>query len=248
VNTSFCMPVITRLHDHYDSKYASASFREVSGVSRVKYPRDRLQMAVHLSTMFAGERYLEIGAGNGSTMLTLLDSYRELVGTELSVVRARELRNLFADYPQVRIVENNFEEEPLPFPSEYFDTIALTAVIEHLFDPISTLRKLHRLLKPGGVVIVDTPNIAKWTRRVKLAFGYFPSTASLNEGLLCYDRKTPTDLHDEGHLHYFTFRSLRIIALERVGFRSAKGVGYGNSFLCRCWPQMFSEIAMVLCK
>lgn len=242
------MTVSTRLHEHYDTKYASANFREVTGVPRVKHPRDRLQMTVHLATRFADERYLEIGAGNGGTMLTLLDSYRELVGTELSTIRARELQNLFANHPQVRIVENNLEDEPLPFPSDYFDTIALTAVIEHLFDPISALRKLHRLLKAGGVVIVDTPNIAKWTRRIKLAFGYFPSTASFNEGLLCYDCKTPTDLHDEGHLHYFTFRSLKKIAVERVGFRSAEGFGYGNSFLCRWWPQMFSEVAMVLRK
>src|SRR5437867_659971 len=185
------MTVSTRLHEHYDTKYASANFREVTGVPRVKHPRDRLQMTVHLATRFADERYLEIGAGNGGTMLTLLDSYRELVGTELSTIRARELQNLFANHTQVRIVENNLEDEPLPFPSDYFDTIALTAVIEHLFDPISALRKLHRLLKAGGVVIVDTPNIAKWTRRIKLAFGYFPSTASFNEGLLCYDCMTP---------------------------------------------------------
>jgi len=242
------MTVSTRLHEHYDTKYASANSREVSRVPRVKHPRDRIEMAVHLATLFRADRYLEIGAGNGATILTLLENYRELVGTELSAIRARELRNLFADYPQVGIVENNLEEDPLPFPGDYFDTIAVTAVIEHLFDPITALRKLYRLLKPGGVVIVDTPNIAKWTRRIKLAFGYFPSTASFNEGLLCYDCKTPTDLHDEGHLHYFTFRSLRKIALERVGFQSAEGFGYGKSFLCRWWPQMFSEIAMVLRK
>src|SRR5262249_19767515 len=114
------MTVLTRLHEHYDGKYASANSREVSSVPRVQHPRDRIEMAVYLATMFGAYRYLEIGAGNGATILTLLDTYRELVGTELSAVRARELRNLFVEHPQVQIVENNFEEEPLPFPGDYF--------------------------------------------------------------------------------------------------------------------------------
>jgi SAM-dependent methyltransferase len=241
------MTISSRLHDHYDSKYIGSNAASVKPTPVLKYPRHRVEMSVHLARRFSGKTYLEIGAGSGSSMLSLLDKYAELVGTELSAVRAEQLRALFANRSQVKILENNLEEEPLPFNDAYFDTIALTDVIEHLFDPIGSLEELFRVLKPGGVVLLHTPNIAKWTRRLKLLAGYFPSTASLQEGLLCYDRKTRTDLHDEGHLHYFTYRSLERIALERVGFSRVLRFGYG-SVLARFHPPLFSEISMALQK
>jgi SAM-dependent methyltransferase len=242
------MAVSERLHTHYDTKYADSDFSSVQPTPLVKRPVDRLQAAVWLASKVNGGSYLEIGAGNGSTLLALQDKYERVVGTELSAVRAKELQLLFKDSPKVEILQNNLEDDGLPFGGEQFDTVSMIAVIEHLFDPVGALRECHRILKPGGRLIVDTPNIAKWTRRIKLLFGYFPSTASLQEGLLCYDRKTPTDLHDEGHLHYFTHRSLRRLAIERAGFRQAETLGYGKTVLGRFWPQMFSEISLILYK
>ncbi|MGE5109782.1 MAG: class I SAM-dependent methyltransferase [Acidobacteriaceae bacterium] len=242
------MTVLKRLHSHYDLKYSQVSASTVLPSAPAKNPRDRIQMSVYLARKFSGQRYLEIGVGNGSSLLALLDCYQELVGTELSKPRISLLQNVFAARPSVRILEHNLENEELPFPADYFDTIALTDVIEHLFDPIGALQELHRVLRPNGVLLLHTPNIAKWTRRLKLAAGYFPSTASLDEGLLCYDRKTATDLHDEGHLHYFTFRSLKNLGIQRAGFRRADSFGYGRTILPRMWPTLFSEISIALHK
>lgn len=240
--------VSERLYAHYNAKYADSSYKSVRPTPYVRRPTDRFQAAVRLASEGSGGVYLEIGAGNGSTVLALCSRYDRLVATELSFVRMRELQLLFKDTPKVEVLQNNLESEGLPFKNHEFDTISMIAVIEHLFDPVGALRECHRVLKPGGRVIVDTPNIARWTRRIKLLFGYFPSTASLDEGLLCYDRKTPTDLHDEGHLHYFTHRSFRRLAIERAGFRSAETLGYGKTLLSRLWPGMFSDISMILIK
>jgi hypothetical protein len=103
-------------------------------------------------------------------------------------------------------------------------------------------------------VYIDTPNVAKYTRRIKLLLGRFPSTASLNEGLTTYAGQ-PVDLHDEGHLHYFTFRSLSNMLTERCGFSRVAKISYPgekivlgrhfHSLLAGIWPEMFSEIALV---
>jgi hypothetical protein len=111
------------------------------------------------------------------------------------------------------------------------------------------------VLKKGGILLIGTPNIAKITRRIKLAAGYFTSTASLDEGLLMYDKKTPTDLFDEGHLHYFTYRSLQKMLKDRCGFKEFKHYGYGSFktmkipyIIASGYPSLFSEIFLVAYK
>jgi SAM-dependent methyltransferase len=235
------------LISHYDRKYATPE-QPPAPVPRVVYPADRFEMLVAVAAQGARGRYLEVGAGNGRTLLALESCYDELVATEYAPARVEQLQRLFADHPRVRVLRNDLENERLEFPDDHFDTIAMSAVIEHLVDPIRALGELRRLLRPGGRLLLDTPNIAKWTRRLKLAAGFFPSTASLDEGLLTYDRKTPTDLHDEGHLHYFTFRSLRRICIERAGFTSVQPRGYGRTFLSRRWPTLFSDVFLVAVK
>lgn len=235
------------LTDHYDRKYANQA-KTPASIARVEKPADRFEMLVATGATAARGRYLEVGAGNGATVLALEPLYDELVVTELAPVRVRDLEQLFAGHSRVYVLRNDIERERLPFPDAHFDTVAMSAVIEHLVEPIGVLVELNRVLKPGGRLLLDTPNIAKWTRRIKLAFGVFPATASVDEGLLAYDRKTPTDLHDEGHLHYFTFRSLRRICIERAGFSRVEQHGYGRTFLSRRWPTLFSDVFLVATK
>ena len=127
-------------------------------------------------------------------------------------------------------------------------------LLEHLADPMGALVRIRRLLRPGGFLYLDTPNIAKYTRRLKLLFGRFPSTASRDEGLTTYDGQ-PVDLHDEGHLHYFTYRSLSRLLVERCGFSSVEKLPYftggrllgarGDHALACAWPQLFAELCVV---
>lgn len=235
------------LISHYNRKYR---FKEdqLERIDRIvvhKYPVDRYEAAVYWGK--GTGRALEIGAGSGKVCFSLKDQYDEYVVTEFSTERIKYLKMLFGKDSNVKIVENDIEERKLDFPPEYFDTIIMIALIEHLIEPISVIEYCYSLLKPGGKMLINTPNIAKWTRRLKLLFGYFPSTGSQGEGLNMYDR-IPTDLFDEGHLHYFTFRSLDRLLKKRIGFREVKYCGHGNSFLSRILPTLFSECLVVAVK
>jgi len=62
--------------------------------------------------------------------------------------------------------------EALPFPDNQFDFVTYTDVMEHhSFSPKRVLREIHRVLIPGGRVIVVTPNHASIYNRLKLLFG-----------------------------------------------------------------------------
>lgn len=53
----------------------------------------------------------------------------------------------------------NVETDPLPYPDDHFDVVLFCEVIEHLTnDPMQALMEIRRVLKPGGRVILTTPN------------------------------------------------------------------------------------------
>jgi SAM-dependent methyltransferase len=232
------------LHRHYDEKYSASDYKEVKPVQVRGYPKDRFEAAVYWGDR--GDSLLEIGCGSGNVILTLKDNYKKCVGIELSEIRVNELKKLFSDNDNVSILVGNIEEEAFELKKDSFDTILMNAIIEHLIDPIRTLKYLAHLLRPGGRIVIITPNIAKWTRRIKLLFGYFPSTASLDEGLQMYDKKTKTDLYDEGHLHYFTYRSLKKILIERVNLSRVIIKGFGRPrALTYLFPKLFSDCLVI---
>jgi SAM-dependent methyltransferase len=52
------------------------------------------------------------------------------------------------------------------FQSERFAAVSLLDVIEHVYDPIAELREVRRVLKPGGVLVMTTPNAAGLLQRI----------------------------------------------------------------------------------
>ncbi len=95
---------------------------------------------------------LDFGAGTGQLTRLLHDSgrFRSVTGADL-YPRSSELP---AD---VKWIEGDLNER-LPAPPGTFDTIVAAEVIEHLENPRSIGRELFRLLRPGGAVVLSTPN------------------------------------------------------------------------------------------
>jgi SAM-dependent methyltransferase len=54
---------------------------------------------------------------------------------------------------------------PLPYPSAHFDAVVSMDVIEHLVDPLPWLKDALRVLKPGGLLFLTTPNYASRSLR-----------------------------------------------------------------------------------
>lgn len=77
------------------------------------------------------------------------------------------------------------------------DIIVFSDVLEHLYDPYTTLKSYLEFLKPGGLVLISLPNAAVWSNRLRLLMGNFN-----------YD---DTGVRDRTHIRFFTFKSARQI-------------------------------------
>ena len=244
-----------RLQQHYEDKYESASAGPPNLIPLgVKRPRDRYEAACAFLPPLLPRNadVLELGAGSGNVARSLVEGLpiRSYSLGDISRPRLDAMRAGLGG-EQYRFVEADADDVTESLTDTY-DAVVMIALIEHLVDPLGSMDAVRRVLKPGGFVYIDTPNIAKWTRRVKLALGRFPSTASVNEGLTTYYGE-PADLHDEGHLHYFTYRSLEQMLMDRCGFTHAQRLGYYpdprlhgiGSRLAKTRPTLFSELACV---
>jgi len=214
------------LKEFYEQKYAHESnMRSIESIKKTNVPTTRFEAVIKFfPKYFNGGDVLEIGAGNGNVAKSLLESCDNIstyVLGDLSLPRVQGVKKNLKD-PRLKIIEMNAEK--IQETDELYDAVIMIALIEHLIDPLGAMQNIRKLIRSGGVIYIDTPNIAKYTQRLKLLFGRFPATASMNEGLTTFTGE-PTDFHDEGHLHYFTYRSLSLMLTERCGFSRVTKIG-----------------------
>lgn len=133
---------------------------------------------------------LDVGCGTGSWMAMMNRLGWTVEGVDFDPAAVAVARASGLD---VRI--GSLEEQG--YPAATFDAITLSHVIEHLPDPLRTLRECERVLKPGGSLVLLTPNAASYSHR------YFSADWR--------------GLEPPRHLHIFNTRALRS-ALVSVGF------------------------------
>jgi SAM-dependent methyltransferase len=204
-----------------------------------RWPATRAEGCVRFAA--GGQRVLDVGCGSGVVLYNLRDKYEELHGLELSSERVRTAE-MTLEGLRAEIRTGNIEAG-IDYPDGAFDTIVLSDVIEHIVNLWPAMEEMKRLLRPGGQVVLSTPNVASLRRRLKLLRGEFPSTAADDEG---FDVRTEHELHDKGHLHYFTYSMLEKL-FARYDFAAFQGYGIGRlGRLHDLAPGLLSPCCMVV--
>lgn len=206
------------LSKQYDAFYQSSQQKQsLNDVQVNRWPRNRVEAIVHCAG--EGGTVLDIGCGDGYLLFQLRKRYGRLVGLEYSPHRLEQAKLNLSGLAFEGLVGSAEAIDALD--SDSIDCMVSADTIEHIPDVYAAAAEMFRVLKPGGKLVINTPNIAFIKKRLLLLLGRFPSTSQPNEGL------GSDIMFDGGHLHYFTFRSLRMV-LERAGFSMEQAVGYGS--------------------
>jgi len=97
-------------------------------------------------------RILDVGCGTA----WLGDHFRDYVGIDDSAEAVEQAQSLG------RNVLCHSVDDPLPFPDGAFDGVVLKDLLEHVTDPVSVVREVHRVLRPGGRVFASSPDAQRW--------------------------------------------------------------------------------------
>lgn len=104
-----------------------------------------------------GKDVLEIGCGNGYGTALLAEVASEVVAFDLHEEPIEYARKRFARYGNIRFLVHD-AGEPFPVPDAYFDLVFSSEAIEHIERWETTLDEICRVLRPGGLCILKTPN------------------------------------------------------------------------------------------
>ncbi len=156
-------------------------------------------------------RVLEIGCGTGATGALAMARGRagHYVGVELMENVAAQAREVLPEVHVGDVERMEFDWQPAAF-----DALILSEVLEHLVEPGRLLRRLARYVRPGGMVLASSPNIAHWKVLRELANGRFNLA---DQGVF-----------DRTHLRWFTPATF-VGMFEEAGFR-VDHVGPVNPF------------------
>jgi SAM-dependent methyltransferase len=148
-----------------------------------------------------GAQILDAPCGAGDLTIARRDRGYQMVGADVDRGAAARLSDAFAAVDL---------SQPLPWPDRSFDAALSVEGVEHLENRHAYLRELARVLKPGGTLLLTTPNIVSLRSRVR-----FRGSGFFNQDPRPLPESARHPLH---HIGLMTFPDLRY-ALHTSGFR-----------------------------
>lgn len=138
-------------------------------------------------------KILDIGAAGGHYLKAAQERGWETFGVELSSYATSWAKENLG----LKIFTGILEEAN--FPDDFFDVIIMSHTLEHLFEPLGTLRKAYQILKNNGLIYINVPNVNLLKTQIE-------------------KRGKLGALSEEEHLFWFSLKTLKAI-LEKAGFK-----------------------------
>ena len=211
--------------------------RDIENFNSIKYSNEqphhgsgliRVQKSIQL--IGKNKTVLDIGCWDGSIAeMIKLAGNNQVDGVEVSKSAIQK-----AKAKNINVHEFNLESI-WPALNKKYDVVFAGEIIEHVFDTDQFLQNIRQVLVSDGKIVITTPNIAAFGRRLMLLFGINPII------------ETTAREHDAGHIRYFTKTTLLQLlqdnGFEVLNFKSdvinftSSGNVY-SSFIPRIFPTL----------
>jgi ubiquinone/menaquinone biosynthesis C-methylase UbiE len=113
-----------------------------------------------------GARILDVGCGAARKSVHFRrGGGNRVVGIDISTPMIEKAKEIL-DEAYVHNISDG-----LPFGDSTFDVVYCAMVLEHLFDYMGPLKEMNRVLKPGGRILIEVPNVNYWPNRLLMLFG-----------------------------------------------------------------------------
>jgi SAM-dependent methyltransferase len=173
-------------------------------------------------------KLLDIGCDDG-----VFSSSFMALGYDVSGIDIRKKEVILAKKRGIKAVVGNAEHR-FPFNNNAFDAAYSGDIIEHLYDTDYFLSEVSRVLKPGALFVVTTPNLASLSNRIRLLLGKLPIGSEIRLG---------QDM--AGHIRNYTFPALEQ-QLRKHNFSIARKVSSNQMFPAKFRIPILRNIAIKL--
>ncbi len=192
--------------DYYNKSHLMSSSRKGYYQEKINYFISQLQ-GMKKKKM----RILDIACNDGE-LTEKFSSFGEIIGIDINknAIAACKKRGLKCVCADLSEITKSHEK--------YFDVVIAGDIIEHIFDTDEFLHNIHKVLKKEGKLLLTTPNLASFGRRLLLGMGKNP--------YIEYSSKLPSEEFNVGHIRYYTTRNLhdqlRISGFENISIQGDK--------------------------
>ncbi len=195
-------PTAEELINFYLSKTdRNKSYQKINGDRK---NIEKLENRLNIIEEFSENRgkILDIGCSTGLFLKIARDTGWEVYGNDVDEDKIKYAKENYGLDVQCR------ELTETKFPDDYFDVVTLFDSLEHMTEPLNTLKEISRILNRNGILLLSTPNIDGLLPR--LTYILFARTIS------AWEHPTPP-----AHLYQFSKRTIKQL-LKKAGYKVIK--------------------------
>lgn len=197
--------------EFYDSKMCAAANPLRERLEREVVRKQLMKLAEFIETP---GRFLDVGCGDGVHLKLFREAGWQVSGTEISSFAVHHIGEEYG----IEVFLGSLVDAP--FNASQFHLIQMRHVLEHLVDPRPTLQRAFELLRPGGMICIDTPNRGL-ASRLRMAVNSLSTLPPRLQALSLPNQSRPSDtwgnLHPPEHNLWFTSVGMKKL-LQATGF------------------------------